>query len=55
MNEYRNNRYERPEITQVQLDLEISLQLASDVNPMEEPDWTSKAPENFTNDPYQLT
>lgn len=31
--------YTTPEITEVELDRGISLQLASDANPMVEPDW----------------
>ena len=55
MNNNQNKPYESPEITLIKLDLEISLQVASDVNPMEEPVWTSKAQDHFTNDPYQST
>jgi len=54
MNNKQIKPYESPEIALVLLDHEISLQLASDPDPMGEPDWTSKAQDNFTSDPYQL-
>ena len=45
--------YITPEIELIRLDNEISLQLASDVDPMGEPDWSSKADDSFLNDPMQ--
>lgn len=43
-----------PQIKMIVLDNEISLQLASDTEPMGEPNWT-KANQHATNDPYKMT
>lgn len=50
----KKETYIQPEIDSVELDTTISLQLASDVDPMSEPeDWT-QVKGNFDNDPLQL-
>lgn len=43
--------YNPPMITRINLDNEISLAMASDVNPFGEPEW-SKAKDTPTNDPF---
>lgn len=46
--------YKSPEIELIKLDNEISLQLASDADPMGEPDWVVSATKDyFSNDPMQ--
>ena len=45
--------YSVPQIELIRLDNEISLQLASDTNPAEEPNW-SKASAHSTDDPYKM-
>ena len=46
--------YFPPQIELIRLDNEISLQLASDATPAEEPtDWT-KANQQMNNDPYKM-
>jgi hypothetical protein len=46
--------YNSPEIELIRLDNDISLQLASDADPMGEPDWVvSASKDNFTTDPMQ--
>ncbi|MBP1664292.1 MAG: hypothetical protein H6Q19_1432 [Bacteroidetes bacterium] len=45
--------YRVPLIELIRLDNEISLQLASDTNPAEEPNW-SKASTHPTDDPYKM-
>mgnify|MGYP000889168609 FL=1 len=47
------HKYITPDIELIRLDNEISLQLASDANPAEEPNW-SKAPAHTTDDPYKM-
>jgi hypothetical protein len=42
--------YSSPEVTKVELDNEISLQLTSDPTPFGEPDHWLQAPENFDNE-----
>ncbi len=37
----KKNKYKNPEIVTICLDNDIALQLASDVNPLGEPDWLS--------------
>jgi len=48
----KKKMYCSPKIERIKLDNEISLDLASDVNPDTEPNW-SKAPEYFDNDPFK--
>lgn len=48
-----NHPYSSPEIERIQLDSTISLQMASDADPMEEPDWASRINETHTSDPMQ--
>ena len=51
-----NIKYISPEIIKVELDQQISLSMASDYDPMSEPtDWSSKLPDNFKEDPFELT
>ena len=45
--------YFPPQIELIRLDNEISLQLASDTTPAEEPEWT-KANHQNSNDPYKM-
>jgi len=45
--------YITPDIELIRLDNEISLQLTSDVNPAEEPNW-SKASAHPTDNPYKM-
>lgn len=45
-------KYTSPDITVIELDNEISLQLASDATPSGEPDDWSKAPAHPTDNPY---
>ena len=45
--------YNPPHIELIRLDNEISLQLASDTTPPEEPGWT-KAEQQMSNDPYKM-
>lgn len=45
--------YFPPQIELIRLDNEISLQLASDTTPPEEPGWT-KANHQNSNDPYKM-
>ncbi len=52
MKQFELKTYSSPKITKVELDNEISLQLASDPNPFGEPDNWSQAPVNFDNDPF---
>jgi len=47
-------KYNSPEIITVDLDVEISLILTSDPNPMYEPtDWATTSPDNFNEDPFE--
>ena len=45
--------YSPPQIEMIKLDNEISLQLASDADPMGEPTW-GKANQPMSNDPYKM-
>ena len=50
----KKENYYSPEIELIQLDNDISLQLASDADPMGEPDWEMSATKDyFSNDPMQ--
>jgi hypothetical protein len=51
MKQERLKTYSSPEVTKVELDSEISLQLASDPTPFGEPDHWLQSPENLSNDP----
>lgn len=46
-------KYEAPEIQVVKLDTEISLQMASDPNPLEEPEDWSYNPNSIASDPWK--
>ena len=46
-------KYEAPEIQVVKLDTEISLQMASDPNPLEEPDNWSHNSNHIAPDPWK--
>jgi hypothetical protein len=45
--------YTHPEMELIQLDNDISLQLASDADPMGEPTWSNNSIDYFPNDPLQ--
>ena len=48
-NNIEQKEYQAPQISRINLDREISLQLASDTNPFGEPEWASYEP-NQTKD-----
>lgn len=50
----KKETYIQPEIDSVELDTTISLQMASDADPMSEPEDWAQVKENFNNDPHQL-
>ena len=51
--ELKNKKtYFPPQIELIRLDNEISLQLASDTTPAEEPEWTKA--NQHSNDPYKM-
>ncbi|MDD3489388.1 MAG: hypothetical protein PHR62_05825 [Paludibacter sp.] len=52
-NNTERKKYETPEITVVKLDTEISLQMASDPNPLEEPDNWSHNQNSIAPDPWK--
>jgi len=56
MKEIQKRVYTTPEIQKVNLDNEISLQLASQVEPTPDPGEANNmsAPEYFSNDPYKM-
>ena len=45
------SKYKNPEIVTICLDNDIALQLASDVNPLGEPDWVSQNLDKHTANP----
>jgi hypothetical protein len=52
MENKKTHSYSGPEVTKVELDNEISLQLASDSDPLGEPGNWSQAPINFEKDMF---
>ncbi len=49
------NKYQSPLIEMILLDKDISLQLNSDINPMEEPEnWNTNAQDPFSEDLFEL-
>lgn len=52
-NNAERKNYEAPEIQVVKLDTEISLQMASDPNPLEEPEDWSYNPNSIASDPWK--